>query len=195
MLIYEMVKGYVEEFESFDKSSLSRRHYDETYAQHHRDTLEAEFVKICIPRQEHFGAIIKRHREARKLSLLESLLLEGSGAGESFATMRVLSGHLRQQKELDFELFKVKLAEKDYLKESQLWEKVQANEKMLEEASDLKEIYLWLKHVHESSFQKLSYKEAQEMSVQKFCEQYGGLDIFNRFKKTWQRYEGRNFAK
>ena len=41
--------------------------------------------------------------------------------------MRVLSGHLRQQKELDFELFKVKLAEKDYLKESQLWEKVQAN--------------------------------------------------------------------
>ena len=66
---------------------------------------------------------------------------------------------------------------------------------MLEEASDLKEIYLWLKHVHESSFQKLSYKEAQEMSVQKFCEQYGGLDIFNRFKKTWQRYEGRNFAK
>ena len=75
MLIYEMVKSYVEEFESFDKSSLSRRHYDETYAQHHRDTLEAEFVKICIPRQEHFGAIIKRHREARKLSLLESLLL------------------------------------------------------------------------------------------------------------------------
>ena len=87
------------------------------------------------------------------------------------------------------------MAENAGLPESQFWEKIRNNGKMLKEAADLKHLTAWLKYVHDKLFQKISFKEAQDMTVHDFCERNGGLELYERCAKMWGEYEGRNFAK
>ena len=54
---------------------------------------------------------------------------------------------------------------------------------MLKEAADLKHLTAWLKYVHDKLFQKISFKEAQDMTIHDFCERNGGLELYERCAK------------
>lgn len=56
------------------------------------------------------------------------------------------------RKDLSLDTFLLKMAENAELPESQFWEKIRNNGKMLKEASDLKHLMAWLKYVHDKLF-------------------------------------------
>ena len=58
----------------------------------------------------------------------------------------------------------------------------------------MKHLTEWLKFVNSKVYKKIALDEAQAMSVQKFCQKHGGLELYEKCANTWAKYEDRNFA-